>query len=149
MVRPVLLQGPLGTCWVCLQSPETCGCSGTGNIPASFQFLLDSPQFRVVLDITPWFDVVQLRGAEHCCADPLWWWLLSPEGSPGPSHTECCLMVALFIHSTVFIFTGLVMDAGKLARRQDGKKRVILCPSAISTLSPRGKLLGQGFSFFS
>lgn len=58
-------------------------------------------------------------------------------------------MVALFIHSTVFIFTGLVMDAGKLARRQDGKKRVILCSSAISMLSSQGKLLGQGFAFFS
>lgn len=58
-------------------------------------------------------------------------------------------MFALFIHRAVFIFMGLVMDAGKLAHRQDGKKRGILCSSAISTLSPQGKLLGQGFSFFS
>lgn len=58
-------------------------------------------------------------------------------------------MFALFIRRAVFIFMGLVMDAGKLAHRQDGKKRVILCSSAISALSPQGKLLGQGFSFFS
>lgn len=62
---------------------------------------------------------------------------------------ERCLMFALFICRAVFIFMGLVMDAGTLARRQDGKKRVILRSSAISTLSPRGKLLDQGFSFFS
>lgn len=58
-------------------------------------------------------------------------------------------MFALFIHGAMFIFMGLVMDAGKLAHWQDGKKRVILCSSAISTLSPQGKLLGQDFSFFS
>ena len=58
-------------------------------------------------------------------------------------------MLALFIHRAVFIFMGLVMDAGKLIRRQEANKRVILCSSAISTLSPQGKLLGQGFSFFS
>lgn len=57
-------------------------------------------------------------------------------------------MVAVFIHRAVFIFLGLVMDAGKATQQQDGKKRGILCSSAISTLSLQGKLLGQGFSLF-
>lgn len=57
-------------------------------------------------------------------------------------------MLTLFICRAVFIFMGLVMDAGKLAHSQDGKKSFILCSSTISTLSPQGKLLAQGFSFF-
>lgn len=78
-----------------------------GNILANFQFILHSPEFRVVLDITPQFDVVLLRGTEHCCTYPPWRHLPPPEWSTGPLHMGMLFDVCSVYTQSGVYFHGL------------------------------------------
>lgn len=138
-----LCRAPSDTCQVCLPSAKSPGCSGVLK-PGCTHL-----NFGVVVDIPARFDVVLLCGAEHCSLYPQWRQLHAPEWNACPLHLGmlfdgCCV----YTQSRVY-FLGLGDGCWQSAQQQDGKKRAILCSSAISTLSLQGKLLVQGFSFFS